>query len=27
VRVIKFSYATTSRGITNVTQPNWDNYP
>ena len=27
VRVIKFSYATTSGGKTNVTQQNWDNYP
>jgi prepilin-type N-terminal cleavage/methylation domain-containing protein len=26
-RVIKFSYATTSGGSTNVTQQNWDNYP
>ena len=27
VRVIKFSYATTSGGRTNITQQNWDNYP
>ena len=27
VRVIKFSYATTSKGVTNITQQNWDNYP
>jgi hypothetical protein len=27
VRVIKFRYATTSGGITNITQQNWDNYP
>jgi prepilin-type N-terminal cleavage/methylation domain-containing protein len=27
VRVIKFNYATTSRGTTNITQQNWDNYP
>jgi prepilin-type N-terminal cleavage/methylation domain-containing protein len=27
VRVLKFSYATTSGGVTNVTQQNWDNYP
>ena len=27
VRVIKFSYATTSHGTTNITQQNWDNYP
>jgi len=27
VRVIKFSYATMSHGVTNVTQQNWDNYP
>jgi prepilin-type N-terminal cleavage/methylation domain-containing protein len=27
VRTLKFSYATTSAGITNVTQQNWDNYP
>jgi prepilin-type N-terminal cleavage/methylation domain-containing protein len=27
VRVIKFLYATTSGGRTNVTQQNWDNYP
>ena len=27
VRVIKFNYATTSGGRTNVTQANWDNYP
>jgi prepilin-type N-terminal cleavage/methylation domain-containing protein len=27
VRVIKFTYATTSHGTTNITQDNWDNYP
>jgi len=27
VHGVKFSYATTSGGVTNITQQNWDNYP